>query len=121
MENILIVLGLIVVYVVIDTIRFKDIKKVSVSELKEVMSKKDKNNMYVDVREPDEYRSGKIKGFVNIPVMSISNQLGKFSKENHIYVICQSGSRSKSAARKLYKAGYKDVITVKGGMSQWRN
>jgi len=121
MENILIVLGLIIVYVLIDTIRFKDIKKVSVSALKEIMSKKDKNNMYVDVREPNEYSSGKIKGFVNIPVMSITKQLKKFSSENHIYVICQSGSRSKAAARKLYKAGFKDATIVKGGMSQWRN
>ncbi len=36
-----------------------------------------------------------------------------------VYVICQSGARSKLAAKKLKHQGY-NAINVQGGMNTWR-
>jgi len=34
-------------------------------------------------------------------------------------VICQSGSRSVTAAKRLMKAGFTNVASVRGGTSAW--
>ena len=63
-----------------------------------------------------EHRSGHIKGAKNIPLQGINRYDG--DKEKTVYVICQSGMRSKQAAKELKKSGY-DVVNVRGGMNQW--
>lgn len=71
----------------------------------------------IDVREVNEFRSGHIKGARNIPL----SQIDRFSttSSNKIYVICQSGMRSKKAYKILEKKGL-DVTNVMGGMSAWK-
>lgn len=71
----------------------------------------------LDVRTPGEYRAGHISKAQNVPLDKIENYKNK--KEQKIYVICQSGMRSKKAARILQKKGY-DVVNVRGGMNQWQ-
>ena len=75
-----------------------------------------KNLTILDVRNPSEYRSGHIAKAINVPLNKISGYKG--AKEAPIYLICQSGMRSKSAAKQLKKMGY-NVINVRGGKSQW--
>lgn len=70
----------------------------------------------LDVRMPGEYRHGHIPGSKNIPLNKIEQYKGK--TEDKVYVVCQSGMRSKRAAAALKKKGY-DVVNVRGGMSQW--
>lgn len=69
----------------------------------------------LDVRSSAEYRSGHIAKAVNIPLNKINTYNGKGKT---VYVICQSGMRSKKAAKALSKKGY-DAINVRGGMAQW--
>lgn len=93
---------------------FNKIPSISTTELDKFISK---NTVLIDVRSPDEYRMGHIKHSRNVP-------LGKLQSFKHqkadqpIYVICQSGARSKRASRQLQKSGY-EVINVRGGISQW--
>ena len=70
----------------------------------------------LDVRMPQEYREGHIPKSKNVPLQSINRYDG--DKEKTVYVICQSGMRSKQAAKELKKSGY-DVVNVRGGMNQW--
>lgn len=90
----------------------KGIPTISTSELSERLSKDIK---LLDVRSPAEYRSGHIAKAVNVPLNKIDTYNGK---EKQVYVICQSGMRSKKAAKVLSKKGY-EVTNVRGGMSQW--
>ena len=92
---------------------------ISVVELKEKMSKKSADVFYLDVRTPMEYKSNGLKGFTNISVDQLSGNLHRIPKEKEIVVICQSGSRSSSAARLLSKNGYERVTNVRGGMGAW--
>lgn len=119
MKNLLIVLAVIVIWYFINRIRYSKIKQVSVIELKEHLDSKDKENLFVDVRTLEEFKANKIKGFVNIPLNQINKRLKELPKEKKIILCCQSGGRSTSASRFLYKAGYENVINVKGGMSAW--
>lgn len=70
----------------------------------------------LDVRSPNEYRSGHIIKASNVPLNKVANYKGKQSET--IYVICQSGMRSKKATGILRKNGY-EAINVRGGMNQW--
>ena len=71
----------------------------------------------LDVRSPQEYRRGHIRQARNLPLDRIGTYHG--SKVKTIYVICQSGMRSKRASQQLRKMGY-DAINVKGGMTTYQ-
>jgi NADPH-dependent 2,4-dienoyl-CoA reductase/sulfur reductase-like enzyme len=58
---------------------------------------------------------GHIKQAKNVPLTEIGRYSGQDSK---VYVICQSGMRSRQATKILNKKGY-DVTNIRGGMSQW--
>lgn len=70
----------------------------------------------LDVRTPGEYRMGHISNAKNVPLDKIAAYAGP--TETPVYVICQSGMRSKRAAGILKRKGY-TAINVRGGMSQW--
>lgn len=63
----------------------------------------------VDVRTPGEYKSGHIKGSINIPLDSIGNNLSKLKKDKCIICCCASGMRSGSAKSILKSKGYIEV------------
>lgn len=71
----------------------------------------------IDVRTPLEFQRGHIKNAKNVPLNTIANYVPTANKT--VYVICQSGARSKLAAKKLKHQGY-DAINVQGGMNNWR-
>lgn len=71
----------------------------------------------VDVRTPAEFKSGSVKGAINIPLDSISSQLTKFKNKKHIVVFCRSGMRSSQAKAVLEKNGFDNVLN--GGT--WNN
>ncbi|HMT30207.1 MAG TPA: rhodanese-like domain-containing protein [Bacteroidia bacterium] len=58
----------------------------------------------IDVRTPEEFKTGHIKGSVNIPVNKIAGQASKLKKEGHVVITCcRSGARS-AMARETLKA-----------------
>lgn len=60
----------------------------------------------VDVRTPDEFRSGHVAGSINIPLDRIPDQLKKIAKDKPVITCCRSGARSGAAADILKQAGY---------------
>lgn len=70
----------------------------------------------VDVRSPQEFSSGSVKGAVNIPVENIKAKLATFPNKKSIVVFCQSGGRSAMAKMILKQNGISNVIN--GG--NWR-
>ena len=78
---------------------------------------KDKNVQFIDVRTPGEYRANHRKPFKNIPLANLASEINKLDKEKEIVVICQSGMRSKQAAKLLKRHGFQKIYNVQGGMS----
>lgn len=72
----------------------------------------------IDVREVDEFRSGHIPGAINIPLSTFMYNYNKLNKNQHYYLVCQSGSRSGSASAFLSQKGY-NVTNVIGGMNAY--
>lgn len=70
----------------------------------------------IDVRTPDEFRGGHVKGAVNIPLDRLQGQLGKIDKSKAVITCCRSGARSGMAAELLKNAGYE---AYNGG--PWQN
>ncbi len=68
----------------------------------------------VDVRTPSEYKSGHIKGSVNIPLQELNNKWKKLKKDQVIITCCASGVRSSSAKNILESNGFKEVYNGKG-------
>jgi rhodanese-related sulfurtransferase len=71
----------------------------------------------VDVRSPSEFASGSVKGAVNIPLDSVTQQIKKFEGKKHIVVFCRSGNRSGQAKQILEQNGFNNVTN--GGT--WEN
>ena len=68
----------------------------------------------VDVRTPEEFRGGNIKGSINIPLNSLNQQLSKFKKDKPIITCCASGMRSASAKSVLTSNGFTQVYNGGG-------
>jgi rhodanese-related sulfurtransferase len=75
----------------------------------------------IDVRSKSEYSGGHIRGSLNIPVDTLSNNLGKLKDKNKpIITCCASGMRSASAKNILRSNGFTEVYNG-GGWSSLQN
>lgn len=94
---------------------FKKVKSITTSELESRL--RDRKVELLDVREGHEFSAGHIKGARNVPL----SQVGMYSvSENaRVFVICQSGMRSRQAYKILSKKEI-DVTNITGGMNAWR-
>ena len=68
----------------------------------------------LDTRTVEEYSSGHIEGFVNIPVDELRERIGEIEAGKPVYVICQSGLRSYIATRILEGYGF-EAYNFAGG------
>ena len=75
----------------------------------------------VDVRTPEEYAEGHIPGAVNMNVndAAFEQQIATLDTKHPVALYCRSGRRSKIAATRIAKAGYK-VVELNGGILSWK-
>ncbi len=75
----------------------------------------------VDVRQPFEYKMGRVPSAVNIPLGEFSRRVGELPKDKRIVLICASGNRSSVAADYLIKQGWdgEKIANLEGGTSGW--
>ena len=83
----------------------------------------DNQAMVIDVREPDEYKEGHIKGAVNIPLSRILTEIDHIDgyRDKKIVMQCKVGVRSMVACQNLKKDGFKySVWNLDGGIYAWQ-
>ena len=73
----------------------------------------------LDVREESEFKSGHVRGAVNIPVKKLPERVGRLKRDRPYAVICASGNRSQSATNFLLDQGFDGTVSVQGGTSAW--
>jgi phage shock protein E len=62
--------------------------------------------MILDVRMPQEFDQGHIKGAINVPLQTLSKEIGLIKKKNQpVITCCMSGVRSAAAASLLAQHG----------------
>ncbi|USX21192.1 rhodanese-like domain-containing protein [Oxalobacteraceae bacterium OTU3REALA1] len=76
----------------------------------------------VDVRDAKEFANGSLPDAKNIPLAELDQRIGELDKfkSKSVVVVCQSGARASSAAAKLSKAGFTDVVNLEGGIAAWQ-
>jgi len=81
-----------------------------------------KDAVVLDVRTPDEYRSGHMIKAKNIDWSGndFEKQVALLDKTKPVLLYCQRGGRSESAAKKLRGLGFKEVYDLDGGLSAWQ-
>jgi len=72
----------------------------------------------LDVRQPDEFRSGHIAGAKLIPLKELGSRLKEVPQDTEILCVCRSGSRSGVATKQLIDAGF-TAMNLRGGMMGW--
>jgi rhodanese-related sulfurtransferase len=99
---------------------FKNITQISADNAKALLDKG--GVVFVDVREPDEFKAGHILGAKNIPRGTIEWMVPKKisdDKNASIVVYCEHGSRGALATYTLVRMGYKNVKNLEGGRADW--
>lgn len=94
------------------------VPNITAEELSEKL-KFGKHPLVLDVRQPDEFRSGHVTGAKLLPLGELHKKIGELPKGREIVCICATGNRSSSAAKMLAKEGF-NVFNVQGGMFAWR-
>lgn len=71
----------------------------------------------IDVRSRQEFNEGHLNGAISIPVYDI-NKISQIIKnrDNIIILYCQTGARSKRAAKILADLCYTNVYTIRKGL-----
>jgi rhodanese-related sulfurtransferase len=95
-------------------------REVGVAEAVQLINRKDA--VIVDVREPNEFKSGRIPHARNIPVDRINERVKELEKlkTKPLLLVCQTGSRSAQACDGLLKDGFAQAVALSGGMAAWQ-
>jgi adenylyltransferase/sulfurtransferase len=98
------------------------IKEVSAEDLRERMTNGKETVLLLDVREKDEVRKEYICGAALLPRGFLEMRVEELipDKEKPIVVYCAAGVRSAFAAKTLMDMGYKNVVSLRGGVAQWK-
>jgi rhodanese-related sulfurtransferase len=75
----------------------------------------------VDVRQPEEFNQGHIKGAVLIPLGTLETTYTSLPKTGKLVVYCRSGHRSAQAVQFLLQHGYSNAVSLSGGYTAWTN
>lgn len=72
----------------------------------------------IDVRMPEEYEDMHVPGAIHMPLSELSARSNEIPRDQRVYVICASGSRSLAAAGALNRGGW-DTVSVAPGTKGW--
>jgi len=78
--------------------------------------------LIMDVRTPEEFSAGHLVNARNIDWNgnSFEAQIKTIDKSTPVFVYCQAGGRSSSAAKKMRSSGFTKVYELDGGFSDWK-
>ena len=98
----------------------------AVSDLPGAISVSDAYNLYqksafvLDVRTQEEWNEFHIPNTTLIPLDQLQSRLNEVPRDRQIVVVCRSGNRSQQGRDILLNAGFKQVTSMTGGLTEWR-
>lgn len=80
------------------------------------------NNVLIDVRTPEEYADGHVKGAINLNVKddNFAKKVSELDSTKNYYIYCRSGVRAKSAEAIMLENNLKKVHTFQDGMMTYK-
>jgi rhodanese-related sulfurtransferase len=99
----------------------KRIKETTVDEVKTRLDRGDKF-LLIDVREESEYAKDHLPGAIHLGKGIIERDVEQKipNTDSEMILYCGGGFRSALAADNLQKMGYTNVISMDGGIRDWR-
>lgn len=99
----------------------KRVRETTVDEIKKRLDRGDKF-VLVDVREDSEWAADHLPGAIHLGKGVIERDIEKTVPDTNTELVlyCGGGFRSALAADNLQKMGYKNVISMDGGIRGWR-
>ncbi len=82
--------------------------------------KRDQGAFILDVREPSEWTQFHIPGATLIPLGQLPNRLSEVPKDREVIVVCRTGHRSAQGRDILTQAGFTNVTSMAGGVTEWQ-
>ena len=80
-------------------------------------------DVVIDVREPDEYAAGHLRGAVNLPRGLLEFKLaGNPALERRdlaVVLYCKTSGRAALSAASMQAMGYLNVVSIAGGYDAW--
>jgi rhodanese-related sulfurtransferase len=78
--------------------------------------------LLVDVRDPDEFAAGHIPGAAPASRGTLEGNIAKIAPDTSAPLIlyCGGGTRSAFAADMLQQMGYTNVLSMQGGIREWK-
>lgn len=95
------------------------VNQITVSELKEMMTKDPEEIQLIDVRSYIDYNENHIKNSENIFAGYVIDKLTDIKEGKKKIVYCQSGNRSSTAVSTLMSCGITNVMNLTGGFAAW--
>jgi rhodanese-related sulfurtransferase len=93
-------------------------------EALQLMHRNKENPTFVilDVRTPEEFRSGYVEGAVNMDYYNPGFQveLGKLDRTKTYLIYCRTGSRSESTFALMKDLQFRQIYDLEGGITAWR-
>ncbi|MGE5462756.1 MAG: rhodanese-like domain-containing protein [Syntrophothermus sp.] len=91
--------------------------EISVSE---AYTKYQNGAFVLDVRTPEEWNEFHAPNSTLIPLDQLASRLNELPRDREIVVVCRSGNRSQQGRDILLNAGFQNVTSMKGGLTEWR-
>lgn len=95
----------------------------SLSPQQAIQKVNSEDGVFVDLRDPSEYKQGHIHGAVNIPAKRLPERMAELDKfrEKPVVLVCKMGQQSGAAGKQLKAADFGHVYKMSGGMMEWSN
>ena len=88
-------------------------------ELEAYLENAEQRPILLDVRQPWEYDVCRLDNSQLIPMGQIPHQLDELETDRETVVICHHGVRSRQVGFFLERAGFSNIINLKGGVNDW--
>ena len=115
--NRIVVLSLIFIFSC-ELLNSPEINIISESDFVEIQ---DSDYTLIDVRTQDEFDLGHIHNAINLDFYSetFQKEILSLPKNEKIILYCRTNNRSTKTANILKENGYRDIIVIRGGITEW--
>jgi rhodanese-related sulfurtransferase len=116
------IITLILVFISAFSFSQEVIKNVDAVTFKKMIE--EKKYILIDLRTADEIKSkGKIKGAKELDFLdkNVEANIDKLDKKKGYLIYCAGGGRSADCADLMKKKGFKEVVNLEKGFSDWKN
>jgi rhodanese-related sulfurtransferase len=98
-----------------------EVKNVTPDEAEKIL-KSSKDVVVLDVRTPEEFQDGHIKGAKNLDVQddAFAEKLKQLDKDKTYVLHCAAGGRSSRVLKQMRELNFKSIYHMNDGFSAWK-